>query len=659
MLENESNQTDETAEKIADRNSVPTSNFFEKPEIDTSDSNVLLFCCLKNEVIRLPYFLEYYREKGIRHFFIIDNASTDGSGDYLKKQPDVHYFHTEMSYKGSSAGRIWMQELCDHYGTEKWCLTVDVDEMLVYPAVEAMSIPDLCAYLDLEDVRGLFCIFLDMYSDRRLSDTVYAPGEPFLDVCSYFETDSYVLTPGSNPPFLGVFGGPRGKSFLEGSGRSQGPMMKKVPLVKWHEGFSYIYSTHSHRYIPLSAMTGALLHFKFFDFFTDLAAYEAKRGDRRQTADYAHYAANMDGSLKFISKLSHRYRRSTDLVELGVMRATNDFRDYCISAYSGKGPADLQRVRSLFAKPEADPPLHPSNRFTIRWISTLWPFISNAAVGEHFSDGTVLKKYANRRRFAEEARKSISLVDIEDSCVRLKIGESLVFQHLDPQLSLVAYVGEKLTQIIPLAGSSGRLHVDEGSLQAGVYRIACNLLSDMPDDVDVMEDLRLYVVLNEQLGALTDEGGGRTRLLQLLGPEIHHSPRVVVRSSATEEGLRNSGISGLIERIEDGVIIGWARDIDTGSWTNPLAVFINGRYCGSVVPDRQRPDLVKTDAKARGYEFPLPLDYFYERSETNLSVVVRPAGRNVDLRRAPARLTGGRSCRWLAATETWGEVRRK
>ena len=43
-----------------------------------SDS-ILLLCTLRNERIRLPYFLRYYRDLGINHFLFVDNGSDDGS----------------------------------------------------------------------------------------------------------------------------------------------------------------------------------------------------------------------------------------------------------------------------------------------------------------------------------------------------------------------------------------------------------------------------------------------------------------------------------------------------------------------------------------------------------------------------------------------------
>jgi len=50
---------------------------------------LLLFCTQRNEHIRLPYFLKYYRNIGIDHFLFVDNDSDDGAAEYLAEQPDV------------------------------------------------------------------------------------------------------------------------------------------------------------------------------------------------------------------------------------------------------------------------------------------------------------------------------------------------------------------------------------------------------------------------------------------------------------------------------------------------------------------------------------------------------------------------------------------
>src|SRR5690606_4966848 len=97
---------------------------------------ILLFCTLRNERIRLPWFLSYYRDLGISHFFFVDNDSDDGSRDYLAGQPDVSLWTTKASYKNSRFGMDWLTALLRRYGHGHWCLTVDVDEFLIYPFCE-------------------------------------------------------------------------------------------------------------------------------------------------------------------------------------------------------------------------------------------------------------------------------------------------------------------------------------------------------------------------------------------------------------------------------------------------------------------------------------------------------------------------------------------
>ena len=48
--------------------------------------DILAFVTLRNERVRLPYFLEYYRRIGVGHFLIVDNGSDDGSRDLLAGQ---------------------------------------------------------------------------------------------------------------------------------------------------------------------------------------------------------------------------------------------------------------------------------------------------------------------------------------------------------------------------------------------------------------------------------------------------------------------------------------------------------------------------------------------------------------------------------------------
>jgi len=406
-----------------------------------------------------------------------------------------------MSYRGSSAGRLWLQELAEHYGKDRWCLTADVDELLVYPGVEYCDLASLCNYLDIEDSQGLFCVFLDLYSDRPLAETIYTPGEPFTDICNNFDADSYVLRPGMLPPNLGIFGGPRGESFLKED--RQGPMMKKVPLVKYSDGFSYIYSTHSHKNIRLSKITGSLLHFKFFEFFADLAKYEAERGDRRQRGDYAHYADKLNDMTCFFNTASYQYRQSADLVRLGIMAANKDFRDYCRNLYGEKNPGMMRVVQKSLPRASDNPPLHTSGVPTIRWINTIWPFANNRGAINHLTDGIVGGEYTNRNRFLKNFRRSVKLIDIRGSILRLSLPEDLVYRHNKPNLSLLLLAEGRLIHVQSLDLDSGSLTVDEGSLVPAIYTLDISD-QDFAREPGTLFNVKLYLVGDEHLSQILD-----------------------------------------------------------------------------------------------------------------------------------------------------------
>ena len=48
-------------------------------------SDILLFSTFRNEGVRFPYFLKYYRDLGVNHFIMVDNESDDGGTEYLKE----------------------------------------------------------------------------------------------------------------------------------------------------------------------------------------------------------------------------------------------------------------------------------------------------------------------------------------------------------------------------------------------------------------------------------------------------------------------------------------------------------------------------------------------------------------------------------------------
>ena len=54
-----------------------------------ASKDILVLSTLRNERVRLPYFLRYDRNLGVGHFLLVDNGSDDGTREYLAAQEDV------------------------------------------------------------------------------------------------------------------------------------------------------------------------------------------------------------------------------------------------------------------------------------------------------------------------------------------------------------------------------------------------------------------------------------------------------------------------------------------------------------------------------------------------------------------------------------------
>ena len=293
---------------------------------------ILALVTLRNERVRLPYFLDYYRSIGIDHFLIVDNDSNDGSREFLADQPDVSLWTTGESYKGSRFGMDWLNHLLRRYGAGHWCLTVDPDEFLVYPHVNTRPLRALTDWLESSGQRSFSAMLLDMYPKGPITDQPYREGQDPFEIAAWFDPANYAIR--KNRKFLNLWiqGGPRARSFFADQPQSA-PALNKIPLVRWQRRFAYASSTHM--LLPRSLnlvydqdggemASGALLHAKFLSTFIAKSAEEL---DRRQhyadSQEYRAYHQGLQDAADFWCPQSRRYRDWRQLEEVGLISRGN------------------------------------------------------------------------------------------------------------------------------------------------------------------------------------------------------------------------------------------------------------------------------------------------------------------------------------------------
>ena len=282
----------------------------------------LLFCTLRNEKIRMPYFLEYYRDLGVEHFFFVDNDSSDGFIEYVEDMEDVAVYHTDHSYKNSNFGMDWLNYLLRKYGQNKWCVVCDPDEFLVYPNCEEKKLPEFTEYLDSQNQISLYCTMLDMYPKESRD---YVEGEDPLISCSYFDKSGYTFKENSELDSVWTQGGVRARLLFK-EDMNSAPALNKLPLIKWNYDFCFLSSMH-HGYPNImngsyrADTTGAILHFKFLSMFKEKVEEEIVRGEHyNDSGEYKHYHDNLDSLSFYNDQLSVKYINSQHLIDLHLMK---------------------------------------------------------------------------------------------------------------------------------------------------------------------------------------------------------------------------------------------------------------------------------------------------------------------------------------------------
>jgi len=258
---------------------------------DAPREGVLLFGVVRNESLRLPRFLEHYRQLGVTRFYIIENNSDDATADLLQQQPDVCIYRTGETFVRKEA---WLDLLLRRHGRDRWCLVADADELLDYPQSAKTALPGLCRYLDAQGKTALHAVLLDLYPRGLVSSVDYKPGQ------DYFSGEWYFDPPSSLRRVARTFwrgtgldyrfsGGSRLRVFGVDGCCSKFPLFRYDRGVFLHDGQHYIEGAH------IAGMRAVLYHLKYLQDFVPRVQEESARGQHwNGAAEYKEYVRRLE-----------------------------------------------------------------------------------------------------------------------------------------------------------------------------------------------------------------------------------------------------------------------------------------------------------------------------------------------------------------------------
>ncbi|MCC5955097.1 MAG: glycosyltransferase family 2 protein [Natronohydrobacter sp.] len=290
--------------------------------------DALVFTTLRNEMVRLPFFLDYYRAQGVRQFLIVDNGSTDGSAEYLAQQRDVSLWSTTASYKAAGYGVDWLNHLLWLYGAGHWVLVVDVDEFFVYPFCDTRPLQALTDWLESQGRRSFGAMLLDMYPKGPVTAQPYMSGQNPFEIARWFDAGNYTIR--RNPDYhnLWIQGGVRQRVVMAHD-PGKAPALNKIPLVFWNRKYAFKSSTHMILPRGLNRVyddsggelaSGVLLHAKFLDTIVGKAQEELQRGQHYAgSREYRAYEDTLARNQDLWCEWSAEYINWRQLEILGLM----------------------------------------------------------------------------------------------------------------------------------------------------------------------------------------------------------------------------------------------------------------------------------------------------------------------------------------------------
>lgn len=337
--------------------------------LDPTHEDVVCLVVCHNETEKLNAFFAFYRNIGIRQFWFIDNNSDDGTFEYLMEQPDTAVFRTDGSYGEDHKGLRWSRKIADTYLDGKWILTVDVDELFIWPGYPGISLVDFISYCDQHDFHTVLALMIDFFPASETWAS-FSGENDFLKIAPNFCNYPFSITRSRHFPFLQIKGGVR--SLMIGD-IHRSPLLQKMPLMKWKKGSYYLKSTHFYSEVrPMCDMLCVLAHFKFSGTSQEKFQLEIDRGQRWQGGlQYKKYLEGVKNDGIMRTNLSAKtINRFEELVDYGYLRTSPRYQRFLETRDSNVG--FIQKLQMI----------HPAGFPTIK---AFWPVIRRLNSSKWFS----------------------------------------------------------------------------------------------------------------------------------------------------------------------------------------------------------------------------------------------------------------------------------
>lgn len=307
--------------------------------VRTGRDELIVLCLVRDGVMWIRSFLEHYFALGVAHVVLLDNGSTDGTVERASAYDRVTVLRTDLPFKYFEVGlRRWLTR---EYGTGRWTLAPDADELWDYPYSDRLPVSSFLGYLDARGYRVVTAHALDMFADVPFSALRSSPDDDLKSVYRFYDLtditttrEVYWITNGQtqSPDVVSTFGGIRERFF----GTECLCQTRHALVLTDGDTAPYEYDGHFTARGPVADITTVLLHYKFVGTVLEQARTNlAMRQHHGGSVNYRgiYEVLTRDPDFSFMTDRARELRSVNELVDAGLLTVSSAYREW-VDAHS-------------------------------------------------------------------------------------------------------------------------------------------------------------------------------------------------------------------------------------------------------------------------------------------------------------------------------------
>ena len=318
-------------------------------EVEYDRDELVVLCQTRNSRHYIKSFVEHYFSLGAKHIVFLDNSSSDGTVEALKKYDNVTVLRTELPYKTYNVAM--KQYLIERFGKDRWSLLVDIDELFDYPYSEVVSLKALLGYLDEQRYTAVVANMLDMFPENPISRDASLPDdEPLKELYRFYDLSNvnlhdYSLVGDAGNVLaneeVGIFRGGIRKTLF-----GNDATLIKHPLIFLNDKIKPMdLSDHWVGNARIADFTGVLLHYKLSNrLYRDVTrSVEERNRSEHGTRRYAKYLRVLEENpvLRIRQDTARELGSVKDLVDNGFMVVSRAYMEFVASEGRKSGGEDF------------------------------------------------------------------------------------------------------------------------------------------------------------------------------------------------------------------------------------------------------------------------------------------------------------------------------